>query len=223
MKDVYCPLCLGGPVTMRYNLGDSLCMFECEGCGSDFEHSFHVDDDGWFTWVWDEQHPKPNPGCPWCGTCNIRAIYVASQQIAHFSCRRSGCMKTWRGGWITKDGQTRWKLRVPVESVPWASGTVADLECWRRVGIPGDWTNRYQSFNPACCRWPKSCSAYDPGFRVGNGPTTLPIVWNDGFGWRSGPPNEIQSSRTWDLWNAAKGEMTDDGCGQGCEYICRCT
>jgi hypothetical protein len=82
---------------------------------------------------------------------------------------------------------TRPKVRIPVEQVPWASGTWADLECYRRRAYTaGLFAGEY---HPECCRWPKSCSAFDPGFTVGKGPTTLPVVWFDGFGWRSGPPD----------------------------------
>ena len=78
------------------------------------------------------------------------------------------------------------KVRIPVTEVPWVSGTIADLECARR------WRGtEYGEYHPRCCRWPKSCSAFDPGFTTGKGPTTLPMVWNDGYGWRSGPPKNL--------------------------------
>ncbi len=81
------------------------------------------------------------------------------------------------------------KIRIPVEQVPWASGTFADLECNRRRSLSWDSYAEVGEFHPYCCRWPKSCSAFDPGFTVGKGRTTLPVVWFDGFGWRSGPPD----------------------------------
>lgn len=72
-------------------------------------------------------------------------------------------------------------VRIPVSEVPWASGTIADLECHRNQ------QHNYSGgdYFPYCCRWPKSCSAYDRGFTTGKGPTELPEVWNDGYGWRS--------------------------------------
>lgn len=78
------------------------------------------------------------------------------------------------------------KIRMPVSEVPWVSGTVADLECARRRR-----GTEYGEYHPNCCRWPKSCRAFDPGFSIGKGPTTLPVVWNDGYGWRSGPPGDL--------------------------------
>lgn len=94
---------------------------------------------------------------------------------------------------------SRPKVRVPVELVPWASGTPDDLECWRRLqSVPFNGSH----YDPRCCRWPKSCSAFDPGFTVGKGPTTLPIVWFDGFGWRSGPPDRsIPQHLFSDIWS----------------------
>lgn len=112
------------------------------------------------------------------------------------------------------------KIRIPVSEVPWASGTIADLECYRRRR-----GTKYGEFHPNCCRFPKSCSAFNPGFKTGKGPTTLPIVWNDGHGWRSGQPDwrtvKHLFDGIWRRWAAAvrekieKGEVSndDDGCG----------
>ena len=105
----------------------------------------------------------------------------------------------------------RWKVFVPVGAVPWASGTVADMECYSRFGTWPYFTTKM--YDPNCCRWPKSCSAFDPGFTTGKGPTTLPVVWFDGFGYRSGPPDPttIPEHLFADIharWKA----VTDDGC-----------
>lgn len=80
------------------------------------------------------------------------------------------------------------RIRIPVSEVPWVSGTIADLECYRNQPDAVD-----REYYPDCCRWPKSCRAFDPGFTTGKGPTTLPVVWNDGYGWRSGPPNNLNN------------------------------
>jgi transposase-like protein len=187
--DVYCPHCLSERISMRIERGD-VPAWDCEGCHREYEHPFHADEDGRFAWTWDAEHPQPNPGCPWCGTCNIRGVHVVSRGDGQYVCRRESCGKTWRGGFnVTESGSfSHWLVRVPVGSVPWASGTADDLECYRRYH-GGLFSGVY---DPNCCRWPKSCSAFDPGFTVGRGPTTLPIVWFDGFGWRSGPPDPLK-------------------------------
>lgn len=112
--------------------------------------------------------------CVFCGEPDLFRLVCTE----HWGCL--ACERQWLGRWhnITQ----RWTIRVPVETVPWASGTPDDLECYRLGARNGE-------YFPECCRWPKSCSAFDPGFTVGRGPTTLPIVWFDGFGWRSGPPD----------------------------------
>lgn len=223
--DVYCVRCLGERLSMRLERGDEP-TWDCDDCHRTFTHPFHADAEGRFAWTWDEKHPKPNPGCPWCGTCNIRGVFVTSRGDGEFSCQRQSCRKFWRGG-FTGD---RWKLHVPVGTVPWASGTTADLECHRRFG---EWPLcTTEMYDPNCCRWPKSCSAFDPGFTVGKGPTTLPIVWFDGFGWRSGLPDartipEHLFADIWARWLAVRPsspeEASDDdgddtGCGDpGCD------
>lgn len=192
--DVYCPFCLGEPLDMLVTDGNLFwsCVGQ-PGCGrQEFQHPYDADADGRFTWVWSDKYPKPNPGCPWCGSCNIRGVFVESRGDAQFICRRESCRTMWRGEWVRQGSSDnwqadRWKIHVPVESVPWASGTWADLECARR--FPAQFWEDHSDAFPACCRWPKSCSAFDPGFTVGKGPTTLPVVWFDGFGWRSGPPD----------------------------------
>lgn len=191
--DVYCVFCLSERISMRIERHD-IPTWDCLECKKSFEQDFQGDEDGRFSWIWSDEHPAPNPGCPWCGTCNIRGVHVTSRGDGQFVCRRQSCGKTWRGGFTLYDFRKsgglryfRWRIHVPVESVPWASGTPADLECYRRrASHAGLFAGEY---DPACCRWPKSCSAYDPGFTVGKGRTMLPVVWFDGFGWRSGPPN----------------------------------
>lgn len=87
-------------------------------------------------------------------------------------------------------GKGRPRVRIPVSEVPWISGTIADLECARRRR-----GTDYGEYHPNCCRWPKSCSAFDPGFTTGKGPTTLPVVYNDGYGWRSQPAGDGEAAR----------------------------
>jgi transposase-like protein len=226
--DVYCVFCLSERISMRIEQHD-IPTWECLKCKKSFEQNFQGDEDGRFSWIWDAEHPAPNPGCPWCGTRNIRGVHVTSRGDGQFICRRLSCGKTWRGGFSVTESRSfsRWRVRVPVESVPWASGTVADLECYRNH--PGAVNGECY---PDCCRWPKSCSAFDPGFTTGKGRTTLPVVWFDGFGYRSGPPDpktipEHLFDPIWAAWKAALPDPVeeandDDGddCGNGCEYIC---
>ena len=199
--DVYCPNCQSELLTMWVG-SNSLWQFTCEGCGLGFEHPFRADADGRFEWIWDAEHPKPNPGCPWCGTCNIYAHSWLGGENYTWRCNRQSCEKFWRGRW-TRHGSAhnwrddRWTIRVPVSEVPWASGTLRDLQCYRRCLQAQRFGNGHSNYFPQCCRWPKSCSAFDPGFQYGEGPTTLPIVWFDGFGWRSGPPDQKLIPQRW--------------------------
>lgn len=226
--DVYCPRCGHNRIEMHLS-HSNLVEWECDKCGV-FDWPFEAGPDGQFDWVWDETHPAPTPGCPWCRSRNISFGGVEYGGLFEVRCHRQSCDRTWIGTWTRKndDWRTdRWLIRVPIEEVPWASGTPADLECYRRMGPSGPG----QFYPSACCRWPKSCSAFDAGFTTGKGPTTLPIVWNDGYGWRSGPPDAKQVPlhlwiQTWKRWHAAQPQRQvvndDDGCGQGCEYICHC-
>lgn len=113
--------------------------------------------------------------CPACGKAD-----VIPEQFGIAWCQSHSCRL-----WAERRDDGRWLLHMPVERVPWTSGTVADLECHRR--LPNGISNG--DYHPACCRFPKSCRAFDPGFATGRGRTELPVVWNDGYGWRSGPPD----------------------------------
>jgi hypothetical protein len=119
--------------------------------------------------------------CPWCWGSDIDFTprHRAGEDGWFCLC----CKKRWNGR--LRDG--RWLIKVPVATIPWRSGTVADLACGRRAVCgfsPGN-----GNYGPTCCRWPKACRAFDPGYTEGKGPTTLPVIWNDGFGWRSGAPD----------------------------------
>lgn len=164
--------------------------------------------------------------------------------LGHESCGLCAGTGYVRAQWQPDKG--RWLIRVPVQEVPWASGTVADMAC-RREGLQWSFEPCDGDYQPGCCRWPKQCRAFDAGYTTGKGPTELPIVWNDGFRWRSGPPDAKTTPRhlfdgiwlRWqdanprkdlrDYWRYGPGsllhvtpeEVDDDGeCPNGCEYIC---
>lgn len=229
--ELYCVFCLGERLSMRITR-DMTPTWDCDDCHREYEHPFHADADGRFAWTWDDKHLQPNAGCPWCGTCNIRGVHVVSNGDGQFVCRRQSCGKYWRGGFTLYDYREnggirwfRWKIHVPVETVPWASGTTADLECYRRGEFWG-FLPGVDARADGCCRWPKSCSAFDPGFTVGKGRTTLPIVWFDGFGWRSGLPDltKIPQHLLRDIWfrwlqaNPVEEANDDDGDGERDAY-----
>lgn len=205
--DVYCPRCGVGRIELQYSNLDL--RWDCSSCG-EFDWPFEALPDGTFNWLWDETHPPANPGCPWCQSRNI-SFGAGVYGMFAVRCYRQSCSQNWVGTWTRKgnDWRTdRWLIRVRVEEVPWVSGTTADLECYRRVS--GGLRTDHNSHFPACCRWPKECRAYDAGFTTGKGPTELPIVWNDGFGWRSGPPDvtkipEHLFIRIWERWLLASG------------------
>lgn len=236
--DVYCTYCLSERISMHL-LSSNSPDWDCEGCGRTFTQPFHADENGRFAWTWSDEHPRPNPGCPWCGTCNIRGVHVMSRGDGQFVCLRRSCGKTWRGGFtatrFTQDGpirMSRWTIRVPVSEIPWVSGTLDDLECYRRCLQAQRFGDDSSSYFPQCCRWPKSCSAFDPGFTVGKGRTTLPVVWFDGFGWRSGPPDATKIPQhlfdeMWARWNHRPGvreeEANDDDDGDDYGTQCDCS
>lgn len=221
--DIYCPSSPPRECQVEMVLSRSG-YWQCNRHGA-WNHPFEITPDGRFNWVWSDENPPPGPGCPWCDSRN----YVMEDSIYDgmwwFRCQRQSCGRNWVGNWTRQgDWKTdKWTIRMSVDRVTWASGTFADLECHRRSQL-------CQMFASACCRWPKSCRAYDPGFAIGKGPTRLPIIWNDGFGWRSGPPDPLTTPQH--LWNSIWGRWAltirergllnddDDGCGQGCEYIC---
>lgn len=175
--DIYCPRCLGMSLEMRVDgFGVS---WECPRCG-EFEHPYGRNAEGRFDWTWDENHPKPNAGCPWCGSCNIAmgkdwkpsANYPAFH--AYWWCNRSSCRANWLGYWthFVETNLTRWTIRVPVSTVPWVHAEwKRDLTCFRRV--PGGLAIKHSDYFPACCRFPKSCSAYDGEITQGVGPRLI--------------------------------------------------
>lgn len=224
--DVYCPSCFR--TDLDYHMTVDRAYFDCARCGP-IQQPFEFDEQNLFQWVWNDKFPATRPGCPWCGTryYQISGVDSAFWTEWYFRCFRGVCGKTWRGTWTRKNNDwktDRWKIKVPVATVPWRSGTIADLECARRL----------QNDSSFCCRYPKSCSAYDPGYTTGVGPTELPIVWNDGYGWRSGAPDITaipdhlieQTVARWTLACAGRRkvpsfeEVTDDDgdCGPDCQY-----
>lgn len=175
--DLYCPRCLGAYIEMWVS-GSGL-SWDCRRCGR-FEHPYGTDSESRFEWKWDENHPKPNPGCPWCGSCNIAMgkDWKPSGNYPTFHvywwCNRLSCRANWLGYWtlFAETNLARWTIRVPVQSVPWVYATTpADLKCFRRV--PGGLAVSHSDYFPACCRFPKSCSAYDGEIIQGIGPRRI--------------------------------------------------
>lgn len=116
--DIYCPHCLR-PIE-EFTADSDGYVFQCRFHG-EIQHPFTVDADGRFWWDWDEKHPKPNPGCPWCGTCNISAGSWRVGKHVYWWCNRTACRSEWHGSWkLWPDtGEMRWMIHVPFVDVPW--------------------------------------------------------------------------------------------------------
>lgn len=113
--DVYCPRCLGEWI--EYSISADREAFSCDSCGP-IQTPHLIDADGRFWWGWNERNPAPNPGCPWCGTCNIG--WSGAAEPSFWWCKRSACRAAWRGHWtLYPSGRMRWTLRVPTRDVPW--------------------------------------------------------------------------------------------------------
>lgn len=122
----------------------------------------------------------PCPPCPFCGSSLTRATFLTAPSgrpgISHAfcGCSAQGCGRDWWGYWTEyrpADAYpyVRWTLRVSVQIVPWVhTETLADLECYRNRSW--DFTPGFSDYGPSCCRWPKSCSAYDGAITTGVGP-----------------------------------------------------
>lgn len=122
----------------------------------------------------------PCPPCPFCGSLLTRATFLTTPSsrpgVSHAfcGCNARGCGRDWWGYWteyrpVDAYPYVRWTLRVSVHLVPWVhADTIADLECYRTV--LGGLGAEHNDYFPACCRFPKSCSAYDGEVTTGVGP-----------------------------------------------------
>lgn len=118
--DLYCPKCLSSQVD--WQIWGSKVLIECTSYCGTLRWPYDSDAEGRFTWLWDDEHPAPNPGCPWCESRNIttRAITIEDG----WRCMRATCGRTWRGTWTRKNNDwrtDRWLIQVPVATVPWWS------------------------------------------------------------------------------------------------------
>lgn len=125
-SDLYCPLHLA-PIEEMTLMGETLLYTCSRPLHGQFSWPSGSTPEGLFTWLWDEQHPKPNPGCPVCGTCNIapgngwRPSAVEEVDFYYWHCERYACRATWWGFWSQyPDGRMRWTIRIPVADVPFA-------------------------------------------------------------------------------------------------------
>lgn len=114
--EIYCPRCFGGNVSISFTFEGH--DWECHDCGQHWDWEFSTE---LMDWPWVEKTGSlPNPGCPWCGTRQIKV----SADGGFWLCRRWSCEKYWRGTYTTwrstDDGTThyRWKIQVPVRDVP---------------------------------------------------------------------------------------------------------
>lgn len=146
--DVYCPYCLGAIESIdfqpsSYSKAGEI-TFNCVRCGP-FEHPHEADSEGRFAWSWNTEHPRPNPGCPWCGTCNITSDSVTYRGYGPFhsywKCYRESCGRNWIGYWTlyrrtTKPDRVRWTIRLRAGDVPftWIDDTGAPVVHWGPEG-----------------------------------------------------------------------------------------
>jgi transposase-like protein len=115
--DVYCPFCGDSSIAVDFTFEDH--FWFCDRCRRQWKWDHNGVD-----WVWPDDVPKPTPGCPWCGTQNIRGGLVFDQ-FGTWYCQREMCGKSWVGAFtvarFTKDGplcMSRWTIRIPARDVP---------------------------------------------------------------------------------------------------------
>lgn len=116
--DVYCPRCWTGRLDMTV-MGENM-LWDCS-CG------WHASWDEWTfdpsipDWVWPDGL-KPNPGCPWCSSCNILVQDLPPRESSsdpfHWQCQRGLCGKKWRGSFrLFEDGSMRWLIRLARQEI----------------------------------------------------------------------------------------------------------
>ncbi|MCA1841649.1 MAG: hypothetical protein LC792_00400 [Actinobacteria bacterium] len=139
LGDVYCPRCLSQQ--LAFTATQDGFDWECQDrlCGHRWDWSY---DEQAMDWVWPEGQ-RPTPGCPWCGTCNIRCLIGdpwGSSDHWDWVCRRQACERRWLGRFTrnTATGVTRWLIRIPTRLVPftWLADDGAPLVRWGAGTIP---------------------------------------------------------------------------------------
>lgn len=115
--DVYCPFCGDSGVAIDFTFEDH--FWVCDRC----RRQWNWDHDG-VDWVWPDDVAKPSPGCPYCGTQNIRGA-VTFDRFGRWYCQRGLCAQTWVGRFtasqFVKGGPwrvSRWQIRIPARDVP---------------------------------------------------------------------------------------------------------
>lgn len=144
--DVYCPTCRSTDLefTMDWDgLRWSCPRVLCPPITMDYD-VLAMD------WAWPD-HGRPNAGCPWCHSCNIRVVigdYYPPMPPAPghaspslWACGRSSCGQTWAGSYtrfLSLDGskRDRWLIRVPTRLVPftWIDDTGQPIAAWASAG-----------------------------------------------------------------------------------------
>ena len=115
--DVYCPTCGDGSVAMDITYEDP--FWFCDRCGArwDWDHN-GID------WDWPDDVDKPSPGCPYCGTQNIRGGTMYDGRNAHYVCMRDQCRGRWCGRFVVvspaglRRWVSRWTIRISARNVP---------------------------------------------------------------------------------------------------------
>lgn len=109
--DVYCPFCGGASVALDFTFEDH--FWFCDRC----RQQWNWEHDG-VDWIWPDGVAKPSPGCPRCGTQNIRWNDTTPGPHVFWWCCRELCAWTWRGFWTQYDNARRWTIRIPARDVP---------------------------------------------------------------------------------------------------------
>lgn len=116
--DVYCPFCGDQSVALDFTFEDH--FWFCDRC----RRQWNWDHDG-TDWIWPDGVDKPSPGCPYCGTQNIRGGVMYDGKHANWLCMRDQCRGRWAGFWTLYDFRasggiryTRWTIRIPRQDVP---------------------------------------------------------------------------------------------------------
>lgn len=145
--DVYCPRCRSTQIQVLHRQESWELECQSSSCGNRWDWAYDYER---HDWVWQESR-RPNPGCLWCGTCNIELLRVSGLPAVDgvspgiWACGREACRRTWVGSFavarFTADGplrMSRWTIRVPTPLVPftWLADDGAPLIRWGAGTLP---------------------------------------------------------------------------------------
>lgn len=116
--DLYCPFCGDHSIVLDFTFENH--FWSCDRC----RKQWNWEHDG-VDWEWPDDRDKPTPGCPKCGTQNIRGGVMVDDRFCNWTCMRSVCGISWRGKYESLQSietgrwrHSKWLIRIPARDVP---------------------------------------------------------------------------------------------------------